>query len=61
MCGMSRKYTVSEMSQLQDEERKCAVPGRSNLQHEEKVLNCKERVYSIKMATNFSRRTGFLV
>ena len=48
-------------SQLQYEERKCAVPRGSDLQYEEKVLKCKERVYSIKMATNFSRRTGFVV
>ena len=61
MCGVSRKYAVSEMSQLQYEERKCAVPGGSDLQYEEKVLKCKERVYNIKMAINFSRRTGFVV
>ena len=74
MCGVSRKYAVSEMPQLQYEERKCAVPGGSelqyeerkcavpeNLQYKEKVLKCKERVYNIKMAINFSRRTGFVV
>ena len=52
MCGVSRKYAVSEMSQLQYEERKCAVAGGSNLQYEEKGLKCKKRVYNIKMAIN---------
>ena len=29
---------------------KCAVPRRARLQHEEKVVQCKERVYSIRKA-----------
>ena len=40
------------MSQLQYEQRKCAVPGGSHWQYEEKVVQCDERVYSIRRVTS---------
>ena len=34
------------------EQRKCAVPGGSYLQCEEKDVQCEERVYSIRRASS---------
>ena len=31
---------------------KCTVPRRSHLQYEEKVVQCKERMYSITRASS---------
>ena len=47
MCGLRRKLALSRMSQL----RRCAVPGRSHLQCEEKVVQCDESMYRVRGAT----------
>ena len=51
MCVARRKSAVSGMPHLQYEEKKCAVPGGSRLQHGEKVVQCEENVYSTRIAT----------
>ena len=35
-----RKSAISRMSHLHYEERKCAAPGGSHLQYEQKVVQC---------------------
>ena len=52
---MKRECTISQLLDLKQEERVfgvCAVPGGSHLQHEEKVMQYKERVFSIRSASS---------
>ena len=46
---MIRNSVVSVRSDLWYEARKSAVPGGSLLHHKEKVVQCEEKLYSIRM------------
>ena len=46
------KPAIKGLSHLQYEERNCAVPGWSHLQYKEKVVQCKEKVCSIRNVTS---------
>ena len=52
VCVVRRNSAVSLMSHLWYEERKCAVHGESHLLYRRKVVQCEERVYSIRKATS---------
>ena len=48
---MRRNSVVSARSDLWYEARKSAVPGGSLLHYKEKVVQCEEKLYSIRMVT----------
>ena len=52
MIGLRRKFSLSTISHLQFEWRKCAVPLLSHLQHKYKVVQCEEKVCSTRIATS---------
>ena len=55
---MRRNSTVLRMSHLQYWERKCAVPGKSHLHYEEKVVQCEKESVQYQKGYICSRRTG---